>query len=231
MTDLDIGSLGLEKKLGPFPVWTWVAAGAGTWLIITWYRSRGAVTAESGGLLSPLPANQGGPRSASPAPDPTTPEVIDNEVWIVRCVSWLIGQGYNGLKAGLALRKYLDGEILSAEEATMVNRVMQADAVGPPPLIPVGGGIEPTPVVPTPVTPRPPWSPKPMGLQQNSRGQYNVSGLNVYDFINRVRANLNPAYDMNRLESQNPTIRDHISWSTRSPLVPTFKPNTWVYAR
>lgn len=159
----EIGGLDLGKKIGPFPLGIWIVAVAGG-LGIAYVVNRGMLTGGGGDTIgtggATIESGIGGtPGGFVPAPQPEEGGggILDNEMWAFEATSWLVLSGYSALKAGTAVRKYLDGERLSSEEAMLIDRVGKS-RVGLPPQIPVGGGIqEPkeTPLVPdTPPKPR-----------------------------------------------------------------------------
>lgn len=156
----EIGGLDLGKKIGPFPLGIWIVAVAGG-LGIAYVVNRGMLSGGGGDTSAggtTIESGIGGtPGGFVPAPQPgeeTEGGILDNEMWAFQATTWLVVNGYSAIKAGTAVRKYLDAEKLSAEEATMIDAVIKKSGLGPPPQIPVGGGIIPT--TPAPTTPKVP---------------------------------------------------------------------------
>lgn len=162
----DIGGVDLSKKIGPVPIWVIAVAGG---LGVAWFVNRSAAGGNggSGTPLAPESGVGGTPGGFVPAPQPdeTTapPGILDNEAWAFKAVGWLIAHNYNPIEAGIAVRKYLDGEKITARELAMITAVAQA--IGLPPNIPTGGGViitPPTKPAPTPTPiPKPTPAPKP----------------------------------------------------------------------
>lgn len=167
----EVGGVDLTKKIGPVPIWVIAVAGG---LGVAWYVNRSASSGgDSTGLpLAPESGVGGTPGGFVPAPRPddiAPPTILDNEAWAFKAVGWLVANNYNPIEAGVAVRKYLDGEKITARELAMITAVTRA--IGLPPNIPIGGGViippaptkPPTPT-PTPVprpTPRPTPTPTP----------------------------------------------------------------------
>lgn len=161
----EIAGVDLSKKIGPVPIWVIVVGGG---IAVAYFANRsflgGGPTEPSGTVVESGVGGMPGGMVPAPQPDNTPVEkILDNEAWAFKAVAWLIGQGYNLLEAGIAVRKYLDSEPISSRELTMITMV--SNAIGPPPNIPVGGGvITPTPNIPPPTpnpTPTPTPSPSP----------------------------------------------------------------------
>lgn len=150
----------LGKQYGPLPLGAWIAVvgiGAG----IAWYaRNQGddpTVVEDVSGVPGVGQGGSGGwvdmtpPGSTTPA-GPTT-----NEAWAIAMTKWLIAMGYEPVKSETAVRKYLNGAKLSAQEFTLVSLAMAV--IGPPPqalgVIPDDPDEPDTPTPPTPTPTKP----------------------------------------------------------------------------
>jgi hypothetical protein len=157
----EIGGLDLGKKVGPFPVGVWIAA-VGGGLALAYFMNRtlaSGISGDSGGGTAVEPGVGGTPGGFIPAPQPgdesaeEDDSILDNEMWAFRATAFLVVEGYNAVDVGVAIRRYLDGEQISSADASMIQAAV--NELGPPPTIPVGGGII------KPPTPKPPASQPP----------------------------------------------------------------------
>lgn len=129
MTDgIDLG-----KKAGPLPIGAWVVVVAGG-LAIGWYFNRKSAqpnavqTTESGTGLG----GQGFETVLPPEDEPKPAET--NEDWRKKVTNYLIGVGYPPDVADTAIRKYLTGQALNAQEKAAVNDVLLKFGVPPEPI-------------------------------------------------------------------------------------------------
>jgi peptidoglycan hydrolase-like protein with peptidoglycan-binding domain len=196
----------LTHKIGPFPVYGWLAIGAtgvGLGLVIRrshLFGGAGAVApvdstidgtgdpAAAGDIYTGgLPGGGGyagsynGPSTVPVAPQlqPVTPAVTTNLQWQNAAIQWATGHGLDPLGMSNAVGKYLNGEALSSTEASYVQQAL--NALGPPPegapSVDVSPAPSPTPLpVLPPTVPGPPISTPLPGTVVNTGGQTSVGG-------------------------------------------------------
>jgi hypothetical protein len=147
----------LSKQAGPLPIGAWVLV-IGGGLGIAFYTNRGTRSAPveeqiSTGTDPGVGMGAGTPGFIPVAPPaPTGPtQYADNDQWASAAVRYLVGALHNPTIASMAIRKYVDGQSWSAAEDKMIQAAIKE--LGPPPLIPIGGGTTPAPTTPIPPTP------------------------------------------------------------------------------
>jgi hypothetical protein len=170
------GSLAfLTQKVGPLPLWTWLAAGGALW----WYFQRkqaasasavpnqqtdpagniGSIDPATGYVygtpedLAALAANNAGTGGGSAGQNATTgaQTYADNNTWGIAAVNYLVGKGINGTEANQAIQNYLTSQPLTSAQQGDVNLAIQW--LGAPPSLPgpvsgTGGGTPPPPPPP-----------------------------------------------------------------------------------
>lgn len=143
----------LTKQVGPLPVGAWILV-VGGGLGIAFYTSKrtpAQVTEYAATGTEPGVGVGSATPGFLPAPVPSAPVAegyTDNDAWAVAAVRHLIATGSNPTQASIAVRKYLDGLSWTAAEDVLLKSALKA--IGPPPIIPVGGGAIPVPIPPTP---------------------------------------------------------------------------------
>lgn len=161
---------GLNAKFGSFPLYVWgliLGGGIGAGILIRKAlngRQADGAAIEDGTTTEPLFSTQGaqyvtplngGAGQAQPASEDT------NNEWVKRGVSALVALGHPASKVDAALRRYVNGEEMTAEDAAVVNLVISLQ--GPPPqevpsIVIKAPDPSPLPDVPAyaPTTPAPP---------------------------------------------------------------------------
>ena len=144
----------LTKQAGPLPIGAWILV-IGGGLGIAFYTTRNSPPAQEQVNTGTDPGVGVGP--GTPGFIPVSPPVTggetftDNDSWASAAVRYLTGANYSPTAASIAIRKYVDGGSWSAAEDTMIKAAIKQ--LGPPPLIPIGGGvISTTPIPPTTTT-------------------------------------------------------------------------------
>jgi hypothetical protein len=151
----------LGKQIGPLPLGAWIiVVGAGVGIALYTRRSSPAPDiVESGngipgvgvggsGQFTELVPGAGGAGGAT-AQKPTT-----NEQWGVAAINWLISMNYPTMAADSAIRKYLAGSKMSAQEYTLIGQVLALSGLGAPPQVLPPTENETEPPTPTPVEPQ-----------------------------------------------------------------------------
>lgn len=188
----------LKQKVGPLPLYVWIAAG----VVIWWYFSRKNAKATGGnqqtdpagnyGVIDPatgfvygtpqdtaaLAANQaGGGGSTTPSGSGTGSiggQYQDDAAWGRAAVNYLVGIGIDPTTANEAIQQFLAGQTLTTQQQADVNEAIQA--LGAPPQLPGPVGTPPPPVV----TP-PPGNPPPGGhvMASNPPSGFTVTSRNT----------------------------------------------------
>lgn len=168
----------LGKMYGPLPLGAWIAVVFGGLAIMFYTRSQSGGEVEYGDEYvpvdtSPTPGVGTGPGwVAVPPPDyapeegePESRVPTTNEEWGRAAVNWLIAQGYDPAMADSAVRKYLAGESLGAQEYSLISIVLgvigSTPVTMPPPMFGPPTIKPPTVGAPSPVAPKPGPKPKP----------------------------------------------------------------------
>lgn len=149
---------GLGHKLGPLPVWGWiavVAAGAGVYfLVIAPNAAQNQSNALNALPLSPgaLPGGPGGPGGPTTSPPPTTPTIPDNTTWLQKAVQAAttgFGNGVTPAEAQLYLQEYLSGTtpVGNSQATGRFNSIIQyvLGVLGNPPVTPINTGLNTNP--------------------------------------------------------------------------------------
>jgi hypothetical protein len=205
----------LTKKVGPLPVWVWMAAAIGVYL---WYsHQQAASTAASTaanqqtdpagnvGTIDPATGyvygtpedvaalaanNSGSTGSGSAGQNATTgaQTYADNNSWGVAAVNYLVGLGIDATTANTAISNYLASQALTTAQQGDVNLAIQA--LGAPPSLPSPATSPPVTTPPgatgTPVT-TPPGTPPPT-TTPGSAAKVRVPGVVGDDVVNASSA-------------------------------------------
>lgn len=137
----------LGKQVGPLPLGAWVAV-VGAGLGIAFY------TRKENGSASPVVVDDvssdpgvgqgaGGWQYVDPSTGgqaQTTAPIETNEQWGRAAVNYLIAQGYNASVADAAVRKYLVGQALNAQENALIIIALQSIGALPSALPPADSG-------------------------------------------------------------------------------------------
>lgn len=163
----------LGKKVGPVPLWMWMAGGIGAWYLIT----RGKTSAASGsavpnqqtdpagniGSIDPatgyvygtpeddaaLSANNAGSGTTSATGGSTTAgQYADNNAWGEAAINYLVGRGIDPTTANQAIQLYLGSQALTTQQQADVNLAIQG--IGSPPSLPGPSPANNPPVVTPP---------------------------------------------------------------------------------
>lgn len=142
----------LGQKIGPLPAGVWlviIGGGIGGYLL---YKRRGVVNPsdvrgdEGLGVDTSVPSGvatgPGAPGFIPVTPAPSTEEGDTNEEWGKRVVTYLVSKGYPGTLAQAAVVKYLNGDVLSPNELTMLDAAIEQ--IGPSPVPPSSVGLPPS---------------------------------------------------------------------------------------
>lgn len=171
----EIAGVDLGRKIGPFPLSVWLVVGAGG-IGLAYFLNRGGLlggggTSGAGGGTIVESGVGGLPGGFVPAAQPGEEEggILDNEMWALQAVAYLVSQNYPIVEASVAVRRFLDGEMLDSSQATMIQ--IAAKQLGPPPTIPVGGGVTPAPQPPPPTGSGPPGKPGNLRAENVTRRQ------------------------------------------------------------
>lgn len=132
----------MSKMVGPLPLGAWLAVvGGGLGIAVYTRRQSNAGPAYGEEHIVPedigtIPGVGTGPGWVA-VPPPTTalpgaPEPTNNEEWARKATNWLIAQGYGPAVSDSAVRKYIAGEQLGAQEYTLTDIVL--GAIGSPPV-------------------------------------------------------------------------------------------------
>jgi len=158
----------LTQKVGPLPLWVWLAAGGALW----WYFQNkqstataaaanqqtdpagniGSIDPASGYVygtpedLAALAANNAGTGGGTAGQNATTgaQTYADNNAWGIAAVNYLVGLGIDGTTANQAVQNYLSSQPLTTAEQGDVN--LAITALGAPPSLPGPVSTSPTPV-------------------------------------------------------------------------------------
>jgi LysM domain-containing protein len=145
----------MGKMIGPLPLGAWLAVGGGSIGIFLYMRNRAPAATIDPTLEnndagnSDIGTGVNGNWTDMTPPDNTdnAPASIDtNEDWAKQGINWLIASGYSPNTSDMALRKYLVGEKLSAQEFVLIGLVL--GKFGSPP-IPMPPSQEKPPVIPS----------------------------------------------------------------------------------
>ncbi len=162
----------LTKKVGPLPVWVWMAAAIGVYL---WYSHQQAASTASAsavpnqqtdpagniGTIDPATGyvygtpedlaalaanNSGSTGSGSAGQNATTggQTYADNNSWGIAAVNYLVGLGIDATTANQAIQQYLASQTLTSAQQGDVNLAIQA--LGPPPTLPGPTTGNPSPI-------------------------------------------------------------------------------------
>lgn len=210
--DLDLG-----KMVGPLPLGAWIGIVGGGLALTAYTRNRGV--AESGPVAGPddVPESLNGEPGVGTGgwtytPPPTAEsgsvesEPDTNESWGRRAVNGLIAQGYNAAVSDAAIRKYLEGAKLGAQEYTLVTIALGKYGAPPillpapvfgPPTLPKGtsGGAGKPTTVPKPKPVAKPhvrtYVVKPGDTLSGIGKKFKVSWQSIYN-ANRKKIGSNP---------------------------------------
>lgn len=146
----------MGKMIGPLPLGGWLVVVTGGLGIAYYTRHSGSAAPAAAAPVVNDPTGVGGSGMWSDLTVPTTStgSVADpttNDEWAVKAIKTLIGIGYPAINVDQAIRRYIAGETLAANEAAMVNAAIAL--IGPTPQ------VLPPPTTGIPTTPPP--APKP----------------------------------------------------------------------
>ncbi len=163
----------LTQKVGPLPLWMWLAAGGALW----WYfKSKQTATAAAAnqqtdpagnvGSIDPatgyvygtpedqaaIAASNAGSGGGSAGTNATTgaQTYADNNTWGIAAVNYLVGLGIDAVTANQAVQSYLSSQPLTTAQQGDVN--LAIGALGAPPSLPGPVSTNPTPVTGTGTT-------------------------------------------------------------------------------
>lgn len=152
------------KPIGPLPTGAWAAIVVGMLGLAYWNRKHASATPApttvdntsgypgvgvGGWVATNSPTDTGTPTSSAP----TT-----NDAWAQEAITWLIAQGYQPTMADAAIRNYINGQSLNAQQQAIVDIALKHFGAPPQTLTPPE--TNPTPTTGDP-TPPPPSSPPP----------------------------------------------------------------------
>lgn len=150
----------LGNKVGPLPLWVWIAAG----IVVYYYMSKKNSTAAAAGAnqqtdpagnigsidpatgyvygtpedTAALAANNGTGSSSGGSTDTSTSPgqrtFTDNNTWGIAAVNYLVSLGVDASAANQAITLYLGSQSLTTQQQAMVNEAIQA--LGAPPTLP-----------------------------------------------------------------------------------------------
>lgn len=161
------GAAIFKQKIGPLPLYAWVAAFAVIW----WYLQKNASTGQAGsqtdpagnvGTINPAtgyvygsPSDQAAQSANAPGgstgSDTSTSgstiggQYPDDEAWGRAAINYLVGLGVDPTTANEAIQQWLSSQNLTAAQQADVNLAVQA--LGAPPSPPQAAGTAPVPVV------------------------------------------------------------------------------------
>lgn len=144
----------MGKMVGPLPLGAWVAVLGGGLGIAYYTRHSGSAAPAAAVPVANDPVGTGGSGMWSDLTVPTTStgsvsDPTTNDEWAVKAIKTLIGTGYPAINADQAIRRYVAGETLAANEAAMVNAAIAligpTPQVLPPPTTGIPTGPPPTP--------------------------------------------------------------------------------------
>lgn len=159
----------LSQKVGPLPLWVWMAAGIGAWYFLLGGKKGGTGSASAvpnqqtdpagniGSIdpatgyvygtpedLAALASNNAGTGTGAGTGTSTTTAYTDNASWGRAAVNYLVGIGDDPTQASEAIQQYLAGQTLTTQQQAMVNSAIQA--LKAPPTLPGPTGTPPGPV-------------------------------------------------------------------------------------
>lgn len=130
-----------SKKIGPLPAGVWLIVLGGTIVIVYAVNSRGGgkstgatlAVADDGTTGADTQSGIGAGGWSYSAPAPVTPaKTFDtNEEWGRAAIQFLIGQGYDAALADIAIRRYLGGLDISAQQRPLITAAIAG--LGPVP--------------------------------------------------------------------------------------------------
>lgn len=134
---------GLQRRLGPLPIWGWAAAGAGAygvWYLYSRHQANLAATGQTSGGTSPYATAGGLPidpntgqtyaselAAATGAAASTNPGVETLAAWEEKAAQYLAsknGGKLTGAQALAAIKEYLNGEPISAQAAQALSNFL-----------------------------------------------------------------------------------------------------------
>lgn len=131
----------LKQKVGPLPLWVWLAAGLAVWYFLNRQQNSQATSAVDPGLdpatgetyaselgaatqqLSDLQGGQSGVAGG----------FASDQAWANAAVNYLVGLGVNATEASSAVEHYIGGQPMTAKEQADVNLAIQG--IGAPPTV------------------------------------------------------------------------------------------------
>lgn len=154
------GGLDLQKKIGPFPLWVWVV-GVGGGLFVLMRRGGpnfGGSTDEDTTPRAVVYTGTGGSDGSGVSDPqlPNDPTIETNEDWFRAASEFLLATNRPPALIDSALRKYLAGQSVTANEQALINEAIRG--VGPVPQVlpPIDSPDPDEPGQEPPSTPVPP---------------------------------------------------------------------------
>lgn len=145
---------GFSRRVGPFPLWVWVVGVGG--VAVYYYRKQQAAAAAAagtdttGGLIGSTVTGSPSSIDGSGGTNATAPAATQTlQDWANSALAALAKAGIQPANADKAISDYMNGNALTADEATIVNEALKL-AGYPPVTLPFYGSLpNPTPA-PTP---------------------------------------------------------------------------------
>lgn len=158
---------GLTRKVGPFPLWVWVAGVGGVAFFMYRQRTSSASPSSLDGVTGTT-TNPGTDTGLLPdVSGPTSPPDIDD--WAQRAFKALVQAGVNPGNASGSIYDYINGNQLSTTERNIIDRALRI--IGMPPEI-----------LPFPVVTPPHPAPKPPAHSGTPPPPIARKGLTIPDF-------------------------------------------------
>lgn len=113
----------LTHRIGPLPVYGWIVAAIGAYLLYHWLKNRNAsstqATTPDSGITPSLASSPDG--GSPPTTQPGMTNTVPVEAWLSRATHNLATLGYDPKLVETSLRRYLSGEQLDEQEWHVVE--------------------------------------------------------------------------------------------------------------
>lgn len=169
MPETQTGSFGfLGQKVGPFPLFVWMAGGIGVWYLFFRPKTATGTTADTGvdpstgqPYASELASSQQQLADLQTQAQATGGQhgFQDNQQWSVAAINYLTSTGDDPAQANEAIQQYLNGQQLTPQQQSLVS--LAISVLGAPPSPPGPTGTPPGQVAQPPGVSPPPPSPSP----------------------------------------------------------------------